>query len=110
MNGRCCEIRGQVRVNEHRAGTALNLRERHAFVAALHRQTLLAVLVRRSLPRAMGNRVRDPDLLREQQRRGEGETQQQLAEGLRTHESGSRDATEGHDRVESSAKTSAEKP
>ncbi len=99
-----------MRVNEHRTGTTLYLRERHAFVAALHRQTLLAVLVRRSLSRAMADRVRDTDLLREQQCRGEGETQQQMAETLRTHEFGSRDATEVHNRAESSAKTSAEKP
>lgn len=74
------EIRCQMRMDRNRAGPALHLRESHAFVAALHRQTL-AVLVRRSLTRAMGDGVRDPDLLREQQRRSEGDAQHQLAEG-----------------------------
>ncbi len=58
----------------------MHLRESHAFVATVGRQTL-AVMMRRRMPEAMGYRVSDPHLLREQQHGSQSELGDQLAHG-----------------------------
>lgn len=62
--------------HQREPGGALDLRERHAFVAGLEGQPLL-VLVRGSASGRVTGRVREPHLLREQEREHEQQSGQQ---------------------------------